>query len=86
MAYLENRKTVDKVLVVLGRYSTTGRAIMATYMTENGKAFAWQVLFEMEKWKQISQATKIKSYEKLPGEAEEKPAKTITKKPRKPAK
>ncbi len=56
MAYLENRKLVDEILMVEGRPLHGRDVVLATYYSPGGKTFAWQVRFSMANWAAVSRA------------------------------
>lgn len=77
VAYLEDRTLVDKVLELEGRKLRLDKAVMATYLTPGGKTFAWQVVFSMGEWDDVSRALGLEVKERAPVRvAEKSPAKT----------
>lgn len=74
VVYIEDRKLADAVMNMSGRQPSSKTAVMATYLSAKGKPFAWQVMFEMDKWERVSQVMGLEVYEKMPVHREEKSA------------
>ena len=65
-AYIENRSLASRMLGLETERARIDHLVMATYLSPAGKAYAWQVTFDMREWDRVSQALGVQTCEQIP--------------------